>query len=100
MDKLLLFVLACYAAWFVFAQSELPLWSNARDWLCVKSPTFSKLVHCPMCSGFWCSLAVTIGFSWPVQPTIAGITQVFLNGLAGAAAVFLIETLVVRLERL
>lgn len=99
MDKLLCFVLASYGAWFVFSQSDLPLWGRMRDWLCMKSPTFSKLVQCPVCSGFWCSLAVAFGFRWPVSPTIVDTIQVFLHGLAGAAAVFLIETHVTRLER-
>jgi hypothetical protein len=99
MDKLLYFVLASYAAWFVFSQSELPVWSNARDWLCLKSPTFSKLVHCPMCSGFWCSLAVAAASRWPFPATILDAAHITLQGLAGAAAVFLIETHVTRLER-
>jgi hypothetical protein len=99
MDKLLYFVLASYATWFVFSQSDLPLWGSIRDKLCMKSETFSKLVHCPMCSGFWCSLVVAVGFNWPILPTVVDFSRMFLHGLAGATAVFLIEAHVTRLER-
>jgi len=98
MDKLLWFVLASYGAWFVFSQSDLPLWGGMRDWLCLKSVTFSKLVHCPVCSGFWCSLALAIVFRWPISTTVVDAAQTFAQALAGAAAVFLIETHVTRLE--
>lgn len=99
MAKLLSFMLACYATWFVFAQAELPLWHRAREWLSLKSQTFGHFIMCPMCSGFWCSLLVAVGFNWPVSSTVPDVVSILMQALTGAASVFLVETHVTRLER-
>lgn len=96
MATLLTFVLASYGLWFVVTQSELPLWHKLRDRLSLRSGTFAKLMLCPVCSGFWCSLAVAV----TIEPTscLTDVMARLVQALAGAAAVFLIEAHVTKLE--
>lgn len=103
MTKLILFVLASYAAWYVFTTAELPLWGKLRAAVANRSATVAEFLLCPICSGFWCSAAVSLALplfdvpSWMGEVGTWGVAP-FVQGLAGAAAVYLIETHVTRLE--
>jgi len=105
MADLILFVLAAYAGWFVFTTAELPLWDPLRDIMMSKSPTFAKFIHCPICSGFWISLALAYVFPltlasvrWPDATFGAWLLAPLVQAFAGAGAIYLIETHVRRLE--
>lgn len=100
MVRLIQFVLASYALWFVFAQSDLPGWWKLRDELMGRFTGFVAFFFCPICSGFWCSLVMS--FLLPFEETtsfLAGAAVCLTQGLAGAAAIFLIDLYVVRMER-
>jgi hypothetical protein len=93
MSVLLLFLLACFGVWRVFAISDLPLWGALRDAWMSDHPWFAAFILCPLCSGFWASLALS--FACPLVPGNFGpVIQAF----AGAATVFLVETQVQRIE--
>ena len=104
MPDLILFVLACYAAWFVFTTAELPLWDPVRTKIAERSSTFTKFILCPICSGFWCSVAVALALPLFEAPAWMGndighwIVVPGTQGLAGATAIYLIELHVGRLE--
>ena len=103
MPKLILFVLACYAAWFVFTTAELPLWEPVRTKIAGRSATFTKFILCSVCSGFWCSAAVSFALPLFVAPEWTGevgrwFVVPVIQGLAGATSVYLIELHVERLE--
>ena len=103
MPKLILFVMACYAAWFVFTTAELPLWEPVRTKIAEKSSTFTKFILCPICSGFWCSVVVAFAlplFTAPEWMGYAGhwFVAPVIQGLAGATSIYLIELHVGRLE--
>jgi hypothetical protein len=103
MPKLILFVLACYAAWFVFTTAELPLWDALRSKIADRSTTFTKFILCPICSGFWCSVGASYAiplFDAPAWMGNVGYWFVVpcVQGLAGATSVYLIELQVGRLE--
>ena len=105
MADLILFVLSAYATWYVFSTAELPLWTGLRDIMMQRSETFMRFVYCPICSGFWISLALAFVF-----PLTAGTIRSFgseletqilgalVQAFAGAGAIYLIETHVRRLE--
>jgi len=103
MAKLILFVLSSYAAWFVFTTSDLPVWHKIRAWLAGKSSTFTTFILCPICSGFWVSAVLSYAFPiadfrWPEVWFASLFVGPIVQGLAGAAAIYLIETHVTRLE--
>jgi len=105
MADLILFVLSAYAAWFVLTTAELPVWYKLREELMTRSVTFSKFILCPICSGFWTSLALSFVFPltasvirWPDQAFGVWVLGPLVQALAGAGAIFLIETHVTRLE--
>lgn len=95
MSELVLFVLSSYGLWYVFSTADLPVWGYVRDdWLC-RVVQIAKFFHCPICSGFWISWGVALLF--PLGPNdgpLGSLVQAF----AGAAAIYLIETHVRRLE--
>jgi len=96
-NEIIKHVLATYALWFIVAESKLPLWGDLRDSLMSKSETFARLMLCPICSGFWASLALVIltlvlPSSWGCPQPVDAIVKV----LYGTAGVYLIETLVTR----
>lgn len=96
MADLVLFILAAYGAWFVVTQSDLPIWSGLRQKTADKSPLFMKLMSCPVCSGFWVSMLVKLCLSLPKEA--AEFLRIPVWGLAGAAAVYLVELHVSKLE--
>lgn len=100
MANLILFILAVYAAWFVFTTSELPVWESVRDSLMTKSPLFAKFILCPICSGFWVSVALSLMFPLLGEPSNLYdlAVKVGLQALGGAGAIYLIERHMVRLE--
>ena len=105
MPQLILFILSCYAFWYVFTTAELPLWDRIRSWVLERSTTFTKFILCPICSGFWCSVAVSYALPLFVTPewmSHAGqwIVGPVIQGLAGSTSVYLIELHVGRLESL
>lgn len=105
MADLILFVLAAYAGWYVFSTAELPIWAPLRDIMMQKSSTFARFAYCPICSGFWVSLCLAFVFPltadsvrWPDSQFALWVVGPFVQGLGGAAAIYLIETHVGRLE--
>ncbi len=44
--------------WFLLARSTVPIIGTLRDKLMVRSSTFSSMIECAFCSGFWTSLLV------------------------------------------
>jgi len=55
MSKLVVFLLASYAASFVVVNSHLPLWAWVRERLSRKWDILDALFSCNFCSGFWCA---------------------------------------------
>ena len=108
MAHLILFIAACYAAWYVFSTAELPIWYRLRDLMMSRSETFTRFVYCPMCSGFWVSWALAIVFPLTkgliVLPGLsagaleAAVLGSFIQALAGAGSIYLIEEHVTRLK--
>ena len=105
MVNLILFALSSYGAWFVFTTSELPLWWRLREIMATRSVTFAKFILCPLCSGFWVSLAMSYVFPltgsavrWPDEDFALWVVGPIVQALAGAATIFLIDTHVTRLE--
>jgi hypothetical protein len=103
MSNLTLFVLAAYAAWYIFSTAELPIWHRIRDAISSRSVVFFKFIDCPICSGFWVSLALS--FVFPIAetaplfgPAWGAVSSSLVQAFAGAGAVYLIETHVRRLE--
>lgn len=95
MAHLVLFVLASYGFWFIVTQSDVPVWSTLRQKIADRSPLFSKWVTCPVCSGFWCALAIKVAETWPIQSPV----EVLLWAFAGSAAIYLAELQVTKLEQ-
>lgn len=95
MNLLVLHILATYGLWYVIGQSSLPGWSKLRDRLMEKSETFGRFLLCPVCSGFWISLAFAAGsVAWGA----ASGYEAGLRAFAGAAGCLLLETHVSRLQ--
>jgi hypothetical protein len=98
MSLLVLQVLASYALWLVISQSSLPVWSRLRDKLVERWSVVGTFLLCPLCSGFWCSLAVAPFSTRLSSPSVADFGHLLVMALAGAAGIYLIETYVSRLE--
>ena len=95
MTDLLKHMLATYALWFAFAQGKIPIWGDLRDKMMLKWPIFGTFALCAMCSGFWCSLAIA---ALDVPSDIKSLVYMLTKGLAGAAACYIIEAHVTKLE--
>lgn len=99
MSALLGHLLATYGLWFVLTQSDTPGYGPWRDALAARHPRFQEFIHCPMCSGYWCSLLIALATTAATTPfSFAAAVHVVILTLAGAAGCFLIETMVRRLE--
>jgi len=105
MADLIVFVLSAYAAWYVFTTAELPIWDPLRTALMTRSSIFAKFMLCPICSGFWVSLAMSYIFPLTLSTvrgpgTLLGvwILAPLVQAFAGAGAIYLVETHVRRLE--
>ena len=58
-SRLLLLLLAQIPClWFLLARSMVPVLSTIRERIMVRSATFTELVECAFCSGFWTSALV------------------------------------------
>jgi hypothetical protein len=102
MVRLIQFVLASYALWFVFSQSDLPGWWKLRDRLIDRFTGLAAFLFCPMCSGFWCSLAMSalLPIDYAERASFVAQTAGYLaQALARATAVLLLDLLVRRAER-
>ena len=91
MTLFLIHALATYVLWSGVFQSSLPLLSGLRDKLASKNETFYRFVSCPLCSGFWCSLAVAL-----VRVPLVPVGELMAVALAGAATTFIIESVLTR----
>jgi hypothetical protein len=100
MTDLIKHILATYTLWFVVTQSPvIPGWTQFRDAMTRKSEGFARFMLCPMCSGFWCSAIIGVLPYIPQAPAgVAAFLSCAVTVLAGATGVFLIETLVSRLQ--
>jgi len=102
MVRLIQFVLASYTLWFVFSQSDLPGWWKIRDNLIDRFTGLAAFLFCPICSGFWCSLIMSVLL--PIDyleraSFVAKAAGCFSQALVGAAGVFFLDLLVARIER-
>jgi hypothetical protein len=89
-------LLASYGVMFTVTRSHLPVYSEWRDGVLVRSAFLSKLFDCAFCSGFWSSLAVNAAVMRPTSFSDAVDTLGF--GFAGATFCLLLQSLLNRLD--
>ncbi len=90
------FILASYGLTFLIRSSSLV--SRPRTWLRVRNRTLDTMLDCAFCTGFWCALFV--GWSLFRPGCWAELVLLWLVALAGAAAVYILDVLVLFLETL
>ncbi len=91
MTDLIRHILASYALWFALSQGNVPGLRQIREAAVGRWPGLLEFLMCPMCLGFWCSLAIVLAVPGPIP-------EMLIKALAGAAGVFALEALVSRLE--
>jgi hypothetical protein len=91
-----IFLLACYALTYVVVESY--IFSKPRNQL-KKLPLLNKLLDCWFCSGFWCSLVVSVLYflSLSQRLSLPLLPDLILHSLAGAAFVYCADLVLSRL---
>ena len=79
MQAALLHVLTVWTIWHILAWSDLPGYKQVRNKLLTRFDTLREMVHCPLCFGFWISLALCVFTGEPsVQLTFIGAGGTFI----------------------
>ena len=84
----LIILLSFYGMTFLIKESS--ILSRPRNWVLLKSTFIAELMLCWFCSGFWSALLVYLLYQWHFG-------FIFLWGLAGASASFILNAIVDRL---